>query len=115
MELLLDNSRHTVYTCRMSPNAKTVIWVHYTRDNKGEITRTELKFIRRQGDGWSKPATVLGREGCTQFMSITLANNDVLAYSLPAKAPSARAVFLRPDLKPGTRTVNINKRMSAKR
>ena len=110
-KLVLDNQRHAVYNCRMSADARTVLWVHYTRDNNSRITRTELKFIRQQGDGWSEPTTVLKQEGHIQFGDISLADNDVLAYTLTTKVPSSYTVFLRPDLKPGTQAININERM----
>lgn len=115
-KLLLNNAGHTVYNCSMSPDAKTIVWVHYTRDDKGSITRTELQFMRRQEDGWTEASTILDKDGYVQFMSIALSNNDVLAYALAdrSKPPGSCTVFLRPDLKPETRAININERVEPK-
>jgi len=84
--------------------------------------RAENKDAARPAGLASYPPRRGMHEGppCLSHDGRTLAwfhREDEKAYLcvLTPKAPSARAVFLRPDLKPGTRTVNINKRMSAKR
>ncbi|HUT58959.1 MAG TPA: hypothetical protein VNA25_14015 [Phycisphaerae bacterium] len=114
-KLLLDNARHSVYNCSMSPDAQTVVWVNYTRDGQGDITRTRLQFMRRQGDGWTEPSTILDIAGGVQFMNIALSNADVLAYAVAdrSKPPGSCTIFLRPDLKPETQAVNINQRMGS--
>jgi hypothetical protein len=105
----------SAYMCTMSSDANTIAWAHYTRDAKGHITRTELKFIRRKGDGWTEPTTVFDRKRFTQFMTIALSNSDTIAYALAdaAKPPGSCAVFLRPDLKPETQPININERVGS--
>jgi hypothetical protein len=114
--LFLDSTGHTVYNCTMSPDANTVVWVHYTRDGKGGITRTESRFIRRRGDGWTNPSTFFDRKGFVQFMTIALSNADIVAYALAdrSKPPGSCNVFLRPDLKPQTHPISINQRMVSK-
>jgi hypothetical protein len=55
------------------------------------------------------------RKGYVQFLGVALSNADVLAYVLAdrSKPPGSGNVFLRPDLKPDTQPININRRVAS--